>query len=304
MLHVYPDYYTRFQCLADRCRHNCCIGWEIDIDGNTAAFYNTLSSPLGERLRANITTDDPPHFLLDEKQRCPFLNQQNLCDVITKLGEEHLCDVCYFHPRFHNEFPERIEMGLGLSCEAAGALILGQREPTILLYEGENDIPDPRIVRRDELIRDLQDRTRPLDRRLPLLSQREMEEWTSFFCTLEQLDPAWEALLKKTSSLTERQLTALQTHMAERETEYEQLAVYLLYRHYALAATPQDAAARAALPTLICSLLRYMGAVVLAETDKFTFDDQVELARLFSSEIEYSDENPQRILRRLETNRF
>jgi len=33
-----------------------------------------------------------------------------------------------------------------------------------------------------------------------------------------------------------------------------------------------------------------MGAVVWHQTDTFTFEQQVELARMFSAEIEYSDE--------------
>ena len=27
-----PEYYKQFQCIADKCTHSCCIGWEIDID--------------------------------------------------------------------------------------------------------------------------------------------------------------------------------------------------------------------------------------------------------------------------------
>ena len=27
-----PSYYKKFKCIADKCHHNCCIGWEIDID--------------------------------------------------------------------------------------------------------------------------------------------------------------------------------------------------------------------------------------------------------------------------------
>ena len=30
MQYVYPDYYPKFHCLAQRCRHSCCIGWEIE----------------------------------------------------------------------------------------------------------------------------------------------------------------------------------------------------------------------------------------------------------------------------------
>ena len=31
-----PDYYRDFKCSAGNCKHSCCIGWEIDIDEDTA----------------------------------------------------------------------------------------------------------------------------------------------------------------------------------------------------------------------------------------------------------------------------
>lgn len=30
-----PDYYPAFRCIAERCRHTCCAGWEIDIGGES-----------------------------------------------------------------------------------------------------------------------------------------------------------------------------------------------------------------------------------------------------------------------------
>ena len=39
---AYPDYYPLFHCIADRCRHNCCIGWEIDVDGDSLAAYDQI----------------------------------------------------------------------------------------------------------------------------------------------------------------------------------------------------------------------------------------------------------------------
>lgn len=46
---VCPDYYERFHCIADRCRHNCCIGWEIDVDEDALAAYRTVGGEMGER---------------------------------------------------------------------------------------------------------------------------------------------------------------------------------------------------------------------------------------------------------------
>ena len=37
-----PSYYKSFKCIADKCRHSCCIGWEIDIDDDTFEYYKTV----------------------------------------------------------------------------------------------------------------------------------------------------------------------------------------------------------------------------------------------------------------------
>ena len=79
MQHTYPDYYPQFSCIADHCRHNCCIGWEIDVDEDTLASYRRIGGEMGKRLRASISEDgDAPHFLLGAHERCPFLNERNL----------------------------------------------------------------------------------------------------------------------------------------------------------------------------------------------------------------------------------
>lgn len=48
MKHLAPAYYGAFTCLADRCRDNCCIGWEIGIDPDTAAFYDSFPGETGD----------------------------------------------------------------------------------------------------------------------------------------------------------------------------------------------------------------------------------------------------------------
>ena len=39
-----PAYYPLFHCLMNRCRHSCCVGWEIDIDENTYQKYAALDA--------------------------------------------------------------------------------------------------------------------------------------------------------------------------------------------------------------------------------------------------------------------
>ena len=46
-----PSYYKTFQCIADKCEHSCCIGWEIDIDEDSYDYYMGIEGAFGERLK-------------------------------------------------------------------------------------------------------------------------------------------------------------------------------------------------------------------------------------------------------------
>lgn len=41
-----PSYYKTFQCIADKCEHSCCIGWEIDIDEDSYEYYMGIGGAL------------------------------------------------------------------------------------------------------------------------------------------------------------------------------------------------------------------------------------------------------------------
>lgn len=305
MLFVVPDYYRDFRCIAGKCAHNCCIGWEIDIDPETAGRYQVLPGALGERLRAHIAWEEPPHFILGEGERCPFLNEENLCDIICELGEEGLCGICADHPRFRNELPGRIEMGVGLCCEEAARLILSRKEPMRLLTEGEDGTEDAIIALRDEVLLLLQERRKPIGERVgdmlrlcgAALPDWTPGEWCEVLLKLERLDEAWthelENLRNKWQGID---VDSFDRSMLSRQTEYEQLLVYLVWRHLANAVDETDLAARAAFAAWGYELVRLLGAVSWQETGELSFDRQVELARLFSSELEYSEENFEQLL--------
>lgn len=300
MQYVFPDYYKDFKCIAGSCRHNCCIGWEIDIDSDTAAFYNTVPGEMGKRLHANISHDDEAHFILDENERCPFLNEHNLCDIIMTLGEEYICGICTDHPRFRNELPGRIETGLGLCCEEAARLILGKHEPITLEVNGDSENSDEIISIRDRILVILQDRRQSLSARVhemlqfcgTALPQKNIGQWAEILLTLERLDNEWTRIITLLRDQWKNaDFCGFENHMSQRQTEYEQLLVYFIYRHMANAPDKSELALRAEFAALGYVLLYTIGAVIWTETGNFTFEQQVELARLFSSEIEYSDEN-------------
>lgn len=263
---IKPNYYQNFQCIAEQCRHNCCIGWEIDIDEDTLSYYQALGGEMGARLKKEIATDSTPHFILSAHERCPFLNDGNLCDIITELGEESLCQICSDHPRFRNHHRRCTELGLGLCCEAAGRLILTQKEPT--RFNGYS------FLYKKKLLRQLQNRKRPLEERLQRLSAVNPAEYTAVFRSLERLDPRWDGYLDQISSEC--------SIPHGWEPAFEQLAVYFIYRHL----LPEQRRERCALAVLSVRVL----ASLFRQTEQ-TAESLVELARLYSAEIEYSDEN-------------
>lgn len=300
MKQVYPDYYKDFRCVAGACRHSCCVGWEIDIDEDSLRRFAALEGPMGEKLRQNIDPAPTPHFRLTTGERCPFWQEDGLCELILAEGEEILCHICREHPRFHNELPGRVESGLGLCCEAAGRQILGREAPVRLLSEGEDEAEDEILALRDRAIALLQDRSRSIPERVEALlalcyaepPAADMEAWAEVLLGLERLDEAWTGRLEELREDWERaDIAGFEGHMARRQTEYEQFLVYLVYRHLAKACDLMELAARAAFAAFSYALLRALGALQWTKTGAFSLEDQVELARLFSSEIEYSDEN-------------
>jgi len=305
-MHIFPDYYKDFHCIAGKCKHNCCIGWEIDIDEDTDAFYSTVDGEMGARLAREIDREGVPHFRLGKDERCPFLNRDNLCDIICTLGEEHLCAICAAHPRFFNELPDRTEGGLGMACEEATRLILTKKSPMRLVGGGETE--DEVLRLRDRVIEVLQNREKPIEARIAdmlslcgaSLPDLPLSAWAETLLSLERLDEAWtKRLLDLQRGCPD--FAAFERHIHGRETEYEQWAVYLIYRHFANAPTVEDAAAHAAFAALGYAVVHALGALQFADAGDFTVADQIELCRLFSSEIEYSEENHDALLDILET---
>ena len=146
-----PDYYPGFRCIAGACRHSCCAGWEIDVDPVMLKRYRNMDGPLGAKLRRCIDPDPEPHFLLSDQERCPFLTDQNLCEIILQAGEDALCQVCADHPRFRNYWSDRVEMGLGMACEEAARLILTSSHPFHLIPVSEETEEQSEVPSAEEL---------------------------------------------------------------------------------------------------------------------------------------------------------
>ena len=290
---IAPAYYPQFSCIAGACRHSCCIGWEIDIDEETAETYRTFPGEIGRRMRQCIDFDaEPPHFILQgDKERCPFLNDEGLCDIILGCGEGALCQICTDHPRWRNFYSDRTEIGLGLCCEAAAALVLGWETPVSMIClsdDGERAAPtveeEKFFLLRDKLLAQIQNREKPLDGRIAdMLASvggvrfQDMTAWGKFLSGLEILDCAWVELL----SGIDGEGTALPGCAGE------QFISYLLLRHMPKVLDGEDAAVIVSFSVLAYDLIK----ALFAQCEAQAFSALCNIVRLFSSEIEYSEDN-------------
>lgn len=188
-----PEYYMDFSCIADQCNDSCCAGWEIDIDEGSYAYYKSCEGEFGNFLRENMYKSESGYrFCLQDAttgkskgKRCAMLNDDNLCDLYTALGEEALCEVCTEYPRFLLLYGNVMQKGLSFSCEEAGRMIFTRNTPVRFVeYEMEDaeDFGD-----------------------MPEESEQENEEDEEYICFMEQVQKkAFEILQNRKFSIRER----------------------------------------------------------------------------------------------------
>lgn len=143
-----PDYYEDFACVAGACTGSCCEGWEIDIDDATREYYCQVKDTIGERLREKLYQGEDGEYRfhlghLGQKDRCPFLNENNLCDIYAALGEEALSEVCTDFPRFSLSYGHVMQRILSVSCEEVGRIIFEHQNPVSYVeYEMDGCVED------------------------------------------------------------------------------------------------------------------------------------------------------------------
>ena len=86
------NYYV--DSILDEDEFDAVVEGEIDIDDDTLIKYNTETGELGAKLQKSIALEPRAHFILGNDERCPFLNDKNLCELILLGGEEMLCQIC------------------------------------------------------------------------------------------------------------------------------------------------------------------------------------------------------------------
>lgn len=137
------EFFDTFECIGSDCPDNCCRGWAIEIDDDTADIYRHVKGAFGNRLRESLTENDGKCYIrLNDAGKCPLLNERNLCEVYRHLGPDKMSEVCKKYPRTIWLHGDIIFRGLTLSCYEAARLILSHRGPINFNFaEVETDAP-------------------------------------------------------------------------------------------------------------------------------------------------------------------
>lgn len=357
-----PEYYDEFSCIASRCKDSCCAGWEIDIDDESYEYYRSVEGPFGDRLRESmfVAEDGGYRFKLKGPKRCAMLNDNNLCDLYTALGEEALCEVCTEYPRFSLVYGQVEQKALSLSCEEVGRILFGRTEPEQLIDielpgDCEDDEEDPQYVAfmewvQKEAVAILQNRELSITERtreflawcdrvqtiinysqakddLSILeawknqdADREIREWEQkniegkekparnlsyedfcdrfeIFLDMEELDEEWINTKAEFEQIYhedtyEKLLLAYLNSKDYSELGYEHLLVYFVYRYLMNAVYDYDILSYAKMIVVATLVVRDMDAVRFQRNGgSFTMFDRIDVARIFSKEVEHSEGN-------------
>ena len=294
-----PEYYKDFECIADRCNHSCCVGWEIDIDSDTAEKYRSLEDGYGGEIKKSVEDGEVPHFKLCKGDRCPHLDEMGLCRIILNLDEGYLCDICREHPRFYNDTLRGREVGLGIACEEAARLVLGSGNYTKMVeigeVDGESFIPDDdsfdAVAERERIYAVLSDRSLPYSERLDKISKKygvspdilDRDGWRELFASFEYLVDAHRE---------DFGVFSLTPHVdGGAEVCLERALAYFIYRHCTEAEDIDDFVSSLGL----CLVLERLLASLAEKVGAQNVADLIIPARIVSEELEYSEENTEAI---------
>lgn len=256
---IVPDYYFEFKCIADKCKHTCCKGWEVEIDSDSLTRFEQVPE-----IKMHIEKGEDNHFRLLEGDVCPFLLENGLCDMILRYGEEFLCQTCTDHPRFRNYWSDRIEMGLGLVCEEAARLILGRKHPmTLVEIDADMDAAGNNMEK-------------------PGMDEPDSECTVGLNTTSDDLPEDEEWLMDYRDDLLKNN---------EADGPLGRLREYLIYRHIADALYDDRLEERLRFVDIMVAKVRNAWAA-----GDGSFESLIEIVRQLSYDIEYDEDEKEKYL--------
>ncbi len=170
MRRVRPDYYEKFQCIADQCTITCCQEWKIGVDNETNRKWKKLLPPdtvvdKKKNLSAYTVKKDGMRVIaLDEKHRCPFLNEEKICRLVCTYTDRVLSDTCTQFPREVHRFSAHEEETLMPCCPAVIDIWKDAKE--IVFPKVDREYKDLLFAIREHMMELLEDSTQRLEDQL------------------------------------------------------------------------------------------------------------------------------------------
>lgn len=303
---IKPTFYKDFKCIAGACPDSCCQGWEVDADADSLAYYKTLDSSLEIKQRIDRVLDkdefDNVIFTLAPKKRCPFLNDENLCDMHIAIGGEHTPYTCRTFPRFIYDFGGTREIGVSFSCPVASDMMYNLTDHMQFEQELNSELPSLNDIDAQTYFTLLTARKRAysilqhddvhiVDKLCELLDmaqelQRELDDYieggddidfASVFKNPELINPQWA---QKVSNMT--------VQPVPNTLPNENIAVYFIYKYFLQAVYDLDVLSKAKMAVVGVLVNSFMG------NDSWTI-------HLWSKETEHSQYNMDRYKKLLKT---
>lgn len=298
--------FKNFKCVNKNCKHNCCIGWQINVDKRTLKKYRKIKGAFAEKLKNGVDFKGAKFKM--QNGRCAFLNSDNLCEIIINLGENSLCQICRDHPRYRNFFSAFTEIGFGLCCEEAAfklvsypdkispVLVSSDKKRGTRLNKKEKAFERKKLLFRQKAFDTVQDRSETIYNRVSSLlgfcgiktEDFVKYPWKDEFLKLERLNDEWTDKLKRTNFLS------LNTPQ-KNSVALEQIAYYFIHRHVSAAIDETDLKSRLAFCVLSLLIINSVCSYV-SNGEEYSLKVICDVARDYSAEIEYSDDNVNALL--------
>ncbi|HIY34140.1 MAG TPA: flagellin lysine-N-methylase [Candidatus Eubacterium faecigallinarum] len=297
-----PSFYKDFKCIAGDCPDSCCQGWEVDADRESLEYYKNLTGDIKNKIDSVLDRDEFGNtiFRLADKKRCPFLNNENLCDMHIAIGGEHTPYTCRMFPRFINDFGGTREMGLSFSCPVAADIMFYLKQSMSFVSE-VNDLPPQLneidaetyyflVNARKKAFSLVQDRTKPVNERLTELLdygvqlQKELDDYeegsdeTDFFDVFrnpELINTQW------TEKVNNAHIKSVSNEIFN-----ENIASYFIFRYFLGAVNDYDVLSKIKMAVVGVLVVTYFGE------DSWTI-------HLWSKETEHSQYNMDRYVKLL-----
>ena len=188
-----PTYVGEFKCAGKVCNSRCCRDWRILVDEEARKKY--LRLPAFEREKIFQHVDESAQvFKLQNSGACPFLDENFLCKLQLKHGEDYLPSICQSFPRVTYKLDEEIFLqSMTLTCPVAAILILLRGEPIdfeiveelrarqVFDLTGRITVAEKFLSRQQAAIKILQRRELSINRRLENLCEFFGEKYSADF---------------------------------------------------------------------------------------------------------------------------